>query len=287
MSGLAYAYNTNGMAHHRLEDAFGLLADCGYDGVALTIDHQHLDPFGPDLPARTTTLRRALGRHGLRCVIETGARFLLDPRAKHEPTLVTADAAGRDRRRAFLRLAADIGADLGAEAVSFWAGVPAAELDRARAWHWLVDGVADVLEHAGRCGVTMALEPEPGMLVETTADAVALADEVGDGRLRLALDVGHCLVTGDEDPADAVRRHAGWLGTVSVDDMRRGVHEHRAFGEGDLDVPAVVGALHEVGWTGLTCIELSRDSHRADRLVPATIAALRSAEAAAPMGVAR
>jgi sugar phosphate isomerase/epimerase len=275
MSGLAYAYNTNGMAHHRLEDAFGLLADCGYDGVALTIDHQHLDPFGPDLPARTTTLRRALGRHGLRCVIETGARFLLDPRAKHEPTLVTADAAGRDRRRAFLRLAADIGADLGAE------------VDRARAWHWLVDGVADVLEHAGRCGVTMALEPEPGMLVETTADAVALADEVGDGRLRLALDVGHCLVTGDEDPADAVRRHAGWLGTVSVDDMRRGVHEHRAFGEGDLDVPAVVGALHEVGWTGLTCIELSRDSHRADRLVPATIAALRSAEAAAPMGVAR
>ena len=33
---LRYGYNTNGLAHHRLEDALRLVADLGYDGCALS-----------------------------------------------------------------------------------------------------------------------------------------------------------------------------------------------------------------------------------------------------------
>ena len=51
---LRYAYNTNGLTNHRLDDAVALIADCGYDGVALTLDVGHLDPFAPDLAARVT-----------------------------------------------------------------------------------------------------------------------------------------------------------------------------------------------------------------------------------------
>ena len=36
MGALRFAYNTNGLAHHRLPDAIDLLADLGYDGIALT-----------------------------------------------------------------------------------------------------------------------------------------------------------------------------------------------------------------------------------------------------------
>ena len=42
---LRFAYNTNGAANHRLDDAIRLIADAGYDGIALTLDHHHLDPF--------------------------------------------------------------------------------------------------------------------------------------------------------------------------------------------------------------------------------------------------
>ena len=37
-------YNTNGMAHHDLFDAVQLLADIGYQSVAITIDHNSLSP---------------------------------------------------------------------------------------------------------------------------------------------------------------------------------------------------------------------------------------------------
>ena len=42
---LRFAYNTNGTANHRIEDAIRLIKDAGYDGVALTLDIHHLDPF--------------------------------------------------------------------------------------------------------------------------------------------------------------------------------------------------------------------------------------------------
>lgn len=274
---LRYAYNTNGLTSHRLDDALTLLADSGYDGVALTLDVAHHDPFAPDLPARTAVLARRLDGLGLASVVETGARFLLDPRRKHQPTLVTADADGRARRIAFLRTCVDVATDLGSETVSFWAGVPAGGLDRAQCWSWLVEGVADVVGYAAERGMACAFEPEPGMLVDDCDDWRRLADAVPG--LTLALDTGHCIVSGRYEPADAVRAFAPHLGACAVEDMPRGRHEHRAPGEGDMDLPAVLGALTEVGYPRLVSLELSRDSHRADLLVPAALAALREAEA--------
>ena len=47
---LRYAYVSNGLTGHRLDDALALLADCGYEGIALTLDHVHLDPLAPTAP---------------------------------------------------------------------------------------------------------------------------------------------------------------------------------------------------------------------------------------------
>ena len=269
---LRFAYNTNGCGSHRLADALDLMADAGYRGVALTLDHHHLDPFAPDWEAQAEALAKRLRALGFGSVIETGARFLLDPRAKHEPTLVTADEAGRARRLAFLKRAIDIAAILGSDAVSFWAGVPKPGVDHHEARGWLVDALHEVVAHAATRGTVAAFEPEPGMLIETAAEWEAL-DVPG---LALALDTGHCLVTQDIDPADAVRRYAGRLGTVSIEDMRRGVHVHLPFGSGDMDMPSVLDALEAVAFPGLVCIELSRESPTADRAIPDSIEWLRA-----------
>ncbi|MDR6787706.1 sugar phosphate isomerase/epimerase [Sphingomonas sp. BE138] len=271
---LRFAYNTNGAANHRLDDALRLIADCGYDGVALTLDHHHLDPFAPTWERETERIAALLADLRLGSVIETGARYLLDPRRKHEPTLLAPEADGRARRVAFLHRALDIAAMLGSETVSFWAGVPQPGVDRAEAHRWLDEGVARVLDHAEKAGVDASFEPEPGMLVETVADYDALAAR--HPRLRLALDTGHCLVTQDVDPAEAVRACAARLGTVAIEDMRRGDHTHLPFGEGDMDIPAVLTALDDIGFERLVCVELSRESPRAHAAIPESIAYLRA-----------
>ena len=273
---LRYAYNTNGAANHRLDDALVLIADAGYDGVALTLDHHHHDPFAPDFANRNARLASRLRELNLGLVIETGARYLLDPRHKHEPTLLAPSAAGRARRVEFLTRCLDVCAACQGETVSFWAGVPQAGVDPAQAWDWLLEGVHQVEAVARERGVVVSLEPEPGMLVETVDDYRRVQTAVPG--LRLALDTGHLLVTAEREPAAAVQEFAPQLGTVTLEDMRRGVHEHLPFGEGDMDVPAVLQALHAIRFPGLVCVELSRDSPRAHLMIPQALAYLRQAE---------
>ena len=276
---LRFAYNTNGVANHRFQDALRLIADSGYDGVALTLDHHHFDPFAPRLAHRAGVLAGQLERLGLGLVVETGARFLLEPRAKHEPTLISPEPEGRERRLDFLRRAVDICATCRGDAVSFWAGVPRPGVDAEAAWGWLVDGVARLSDYAASRGVVAAVEPEPGMRVETVDDWCRLREEVarrGAAPIRLALDVGHLMVTQERVPADAVRELAPVLGTVALEDMKRGVHEHLPFGEGDLDVSSVLRALVESRFDRLVCVELSRDSHRAHTMVPQALEWLRA-----------
>ena len=275
---LRYAYNTNGAANHRLDDALRLIADAGYAGAAITLDHHHCDPFAPDWRAEAERIGRLLDDLELGAIVETGARFLLDPRAKHEPTLISPEPEGRARRVSFLARSIDIAAIWRADAVSFWAGVPRSGVDDDDARRWLSDGLEQVLDHAEAAGITAAFEPEPGMLIETCGEWEALHQT--HPRLRLALDTGHCLVSGDIDPAAALRRYADHLGTVAVEDMARGVHVHLPFGEGDMDIPSVLTALDEIGFDRLVSVELSRESPRAHLAIPESIAWLREHEPA-------
>lgn len=278
MTALRYGYVTNGLSDHRLDDALSLLSDCGYQGVGLTLDHHHLDPFAPDLVARVDATARRLDALGLAVVVETGARFLLDGRRKHEPTLLS---EGRERRVSLLRQAVAIAADLGAPVVSLWSGVPPPTLDEAEAWERLAAGCGEVLIDAQARGVMLALEPEPGMLVERLDDWDRLSARLGaPDNLGLTLDLGHCRCVEDDPVDDCVRRAgAEHLLHVHIEDMRRGVHEHLDFGDGEIDFPPVLAALVEVGYRGLVCVELSRHSHAAHTAVPRAIGFLRAAEA--------
>jgi sugar phosphate isomerase/epimerase len=276
---LRYAYNTNGLANHRLEDALRLLADIGYEGCALTLDHAHLDPFAPDLLAQVDRVGALAQRLGLALSLETGARYLLDARQKHEPTLVSSDAGARARRIDLLLRAVAIAADLGAEAVSLWSGVLRNGAGPGEAWSWLVAGAAEVARAAEEAGVTLGFEPEPGMLVERLDDYARLREAVGSSALRLTLDLGHALLVEDAPPEQVVRRAAGDLAAVHAEDMRRPHHLHLAFGEGEMRYGPILDALAEAGYGGLVGVELSRDSHRAPEVAEAALAYLRAAEA--------
>jgi len=271
-----FGYGTNGFANHRLDDALAVLADLGYDGVALTLDHAHLDPFAPGLARRTAEVAARLTGLDLAVVVETGARYLLDASRKHEPTLVSDD--GRDRRVGFLRTAVEVAADLGAEAVSFWSGAVPPHVPAAAAWDRLLSGCSAVVEHAERRGVVLGFEPEPGMLVDDLAGYDRLHAQLGHPRtLGLTLDIGHCRCNESLSVPECVRRAGARLVNVQIDDMRRGVHEHLEFGEGEIDFPPVLAALTDVGYSGLVAVELPRHSHAAPAVAERSLTYLRHA----------
>ena len=272
-------YNTNGFAHHRLDDALHVIAELGYRAVAITPDANHLHPdHTSDAQLRAT--RALLERLDLAVVVETGARYVLDPRRKQHPTLIDAEAEGRERRLEFLERCARIAVALGGDTISSWSGIRAPELDGEVAWRHLVAGVRQLHERITPLGVRIAFEPEPGMLVDSLTDWARLRDAVSLPDFGLALDVGHVPCTESISAGDAIRKFASALRTVHLDDSKNGVHEHLQIGDGSLDWPDIMRALRAVGFTGIASVELSRHSHAAPEAARVAIERLGKAVSA-------
>jgi len=264
-------YNSNGFAHHRLEWALPWLADLGYQAVAITPDVPHLDPERTS-PSEVAAVGALCARLGLKVVMESGARFSLDPSRKHRPNLLETDNSWSLRLDYLMKLL-EWCPDLGADTLSFWSGaLPDGQTvvgARAR-----LSAAADALHPlAEKFGVRLALEPEPGHFVGTLDEFRALEEP----RFGLMLDVGHLLVNDRYDPEYAVAQFASQIVGVQLDDMRRGAHEHLAPGEGDVNWRAVVSACAALPLGVTACFELSRDSHRFHQTAPAAIAAWRAA----------
>jgi L-ribulose-5-phosphate 3-epimerase len=258
------AYNTNGFPQHELAEVCKVLAKLGYDGISITPDVLQLNPFSPDVNQEAARLREVIDDLGLSVAVETGARFLLDSQRKHQPTLLSGREGAQQRLDGLLRCLA-LAHALGAETLSFWAGTFGDQGADAPSREEMLDRLcagATALLKEGRGGPTrICFEPEPGMLVASLAELDEFLARLEDDSLAVMLDVGHVPVTEDISPAEAVRRLGPRLGGMQLDDCRDGLHEHLMPGEGEIEWPAVLAAVREVGFEGLASLELPRHGH--------------------------
>lgn len=135
-------------------------------------------------------------------------------------------------------------------------------------WRLLLSRLDEIAALAGTLGVTAALHPHVGTVVEGPDEV----DRVLDGSaIGLCLDTGHLLV-GGTDPVALARRAAGRVAHVHLkdvaaaraDDVRTGRTTYtaavsgglyRPLGQGDLDLATLIGALEGAGYTGWYVME--------------------------------
>ncbi|MEK6675704.1 MAG: TIM barrel protein, partial [Planctomycetota bacterium] len=185
-------YNTNGFAHHRLCDAIEILAEIGYRAVAITLDHTILDP--PDhrgVDRAIQLISNANRNFELRVTLETGARFILDPRRKHQPTLISFEECGRELRLKYLQAATEIAAAINADSVSLWSGAPDDRATETELFDRLTASLEILLQRTESTGVLFSFEPEPDMFVDSMTKFARLQNALPHPRLGLTLDIGH------------------------------------------------------------------------------------------------
>ncbi len=117
------------------------------------------------------------------------------------------------------------------------------------------------------------------MFIERPSGFQTLLEHMGAAgdELGLTLDVGHCVVTGDEPVSAVVHEFAQRLIHVHLDDCPKGVHSHVPFGEGDLDLRDTLQGLLTSGFGGMAAVELSRDGHRGVDAAREALVTLRAA----------
>ena len=265
-------YNTNGFAHHRLDDAIEIIAELGYGGVALTPDVHHLDPSAKDFATATEKLASRLRELRLKCVIESGARFILDPRRKHQPTLLSAHPA---RRLEYLGQCLQMATATCAECVSFWSGTSLNDTPAIELMKRLVECCKRLCDLAATANIRLAFEPEPGMFIDTMDKFAELHARVNHPHFGLTMDIGHLVCNGELPVSRHLVAWKDWLWNVHIEDMRVRVHDHVMFGEGEVDFADVFAGLRAANYQGGVYVELSRHSHDAVNTARKSIAFLQ------------
>jgi len=269
------AFSTNAYTKFALPDACDRIAAAGYAAVEVLADAPHAwPPTYSDHQARR--LKERLDSLGLRCVAVNANTAMgyfkpLPAALTFEPSLVSPDEVQRQDRVAIYRQAIALANRLGAPVVTLTAGRPSdlaalgLPIDppgvlRER----LLDGLEPILAAADLAGVDLALEAEPGQLIETVADVRALLEEVDHPRFGANLDVGHAWCAGD-DPAQAVHLLARRLKHLHLEDIKDRRHYHLIPGLGEIDFQAIRRALDEVGYAGAAAVELYTYQDSPDR----------------------
>lgn len=255
-------FSTNSIGGTDVLQSLSFLHQMGYQSLAITLDQHVLNPSGDDFETEVSTWKSALESHGMTCVIETGARYLLNSRMKHEPTLVSSTAEGRLERISFLRDAIDTAALLGARCVSLWSGVVRDAAPERELWQRLHDGMVEVLDYAARKNVRISFEPEPGMFIDTVSRFGKLVECLGDTyKLYLTIDVGHLVCMGECPVHTVLEPWRDKIINVHIDDMLACRHEHIPLGKGEVDFESFFHFLLKSEYNEGLYVELPRQSH--------------------------
>jgi D-psicose/D-tagatose/L-ribulose 3-epimerase len=116
----------------------------------------------------------------------------------------------------------------------------------------LTEALRPVVDYAGERGVNLALEPlnrYETSLINTAEQGLEVVEAVDSPALGLLLDTYHMNIE-EKSPPDAIRLAGGHLYHVHASASDRG-----APGADHVDWPAVAGALRDVAYEGVLCIE--------------------------------
>lgn len=153
---------------------------------------------------------------------------------------------------------------------------PEAQLDDA-GWRRLADNLHRSAERAAALGFRPVVHPHCGTYLETAAEIDRLAGLLDPSLLGLCLDTGHFRFGGAE-PAPAIRAYRDLIRHVHLKDCATRVRDDVVargddvvaalaggvfcpLGTGDADIPAVVGALREIGYDGWAVVEQDQFLH--------------------------
>jgi len=271
---LPLCFNTNALRQFSLAKAFEEIGRARYTGAEISLHASHVHPLTAD-ESSLESLASVIAGSGLAVpCLAAGAPDLLGS-TPYEPSLVSVERGDRDRRVAFIQTCLRLADRLGIPVVNVGSGFLAMGADEGRAREAFIDGVRRCLE--GQNGrVTLAIEPEPGMFIERTDQAIELIEAVNCPEFRMNPDIGHIRTT-ESDFLPALRAALPYAVHCHIEDIRDRVHHHLIPGDGDIPFDAVFDVVEDAGFSGWVSVELYSQTDRWQDALSRSMAVLSGA----------
>ncbi|PWH17563.1 MAG: sugar phosphate isomerase/epimerase [Anaerolineae bacterium] len=218
------AYSTFGLTNLDFLTAINEVEQAGYPGIEISFHREQFNPFDlSDDDLETVRKRLAAGRVRAACVA-TASHFFT-PQRPHEPSLMSPDLAGRKRRIALVKRGIHVARKLGVNLVTFGSGFIREEHvnnPSVNPRELLIDSIQQCLAeiHPGE-DLTLLIEPEPGMYIETMEQGLSLVEEINSPHFRLHVDILHSYCS-EKNYVQALAQAAPFIKYLHISDAQQG-----------------------------------------------------------------
>jgi sugar phosphate isomerase/epimerase len=253
------AFSSNAYLKYPFDEAAERIAAIGYQGLELLADVPHAWPAGL-LEKEKRAIRAMMERTGL--AFSNINAFMMnavnDFRQPYwHPSFIEPEPHYRRVRIDHTRRALSLCAELGAPHITTEPGGPLPPgQPRQQGVDLFVEVLKPLAEHAFNLGVGLLIEPEPGLLLETTDQYLEVAERLNAPSIGLNFDVGHAYCV-REDLAGAIAKLAPHIRHYHLEDIAATrVHHHLVPGAGAIDFEEVLTAIRTTGYDGWLTVEL-------------------------------
>ncbi|UCD83162.1 MAG: sugar phosphate isomerase/epimerase [Desulfobacterales bacterium] len=251
---MVFGYSTNAFKKFSLTEAIEKIARIGFKGAEILGDRPHLYP--PDVDqVQIEHLNAVIVRNKIK-VTNLNSFTLFAVGDTYLPSWIEPD---KDRREIRIRHTLDslkIAKQIGCPNISIPPGGPLDGLARQEAMHLFHHGLEQVVSLAEELGVMILVEPEPDLMIETTAQFKDFIKDVPSKSIGLNFDIGHFFCVG-EDPRRAFEELFQWVGHVHLEDIAPSrEHNHLIAGRGAVEFKEVFTSMVQLGYTGDISLEL-------------------------------
>ncbi len=251
---MVFSYSTNAFVEYPLHEALDLIARTGFSGVEIMCDRPHLyppDTREDDLNSIKSLLQELnLAITNLNCftLFAVGDTWL--------PSWIEPDEKRRQQRIEHTLNCLDLARFLGCPNISVPPGGPPVDRDREKSLALFSQGLEQVIPRAEEAGVSILIEPEPGLLIENSKEMKSFMETISSDRVGVNFDAGHFFCVG-EAPEEAIEDLFEWTGHIHIEDIAATRdHNHLIPGLGAMDYKAFFKKLKELGYKGDVCLEL-------------------------------
>ncbi len=218
------SYSTFGLTNLDFLDAIEVVDRAGYPGIELAFHRDQFNPF--EITKETIAgIKHKLAKTQLKAACVATASHFFTPSRPHEPSLICPELAGRKRRIDLVRRGIDVARKLDIPLVTFGSGFIRDE----HVVNPTVDPHALLVDSLHQClrsvredeDLTLLIEPEPGMFIETIDQALSLVREIDSPHFQLHLDLCH-MYCSEQDYVAALAQAAPYTRYLHVSDARQG-----------------------------------------------------------------
>ena len=238
MGKVQLSYSTFGLTNLDLLDAIDVVDRAGYAGIEISFHRRQFNPFDLD-DDYLAVVKKRLDSTRVKPVCVATASHFFDPCRPHEPSLMAAGLAGRKRRIGLVKRGIHVARQLGIPLVTFGSGF----IRHEHAIDPSVNPRELLLESIQQClreirmdeDITLLIEPEPGMLIETMEDGLALVEEIHSPHFQLHVDICHAYCS-EKDYIAALGKAAPFTRYLHISDAREGYNLKIVKDAEDLDL---------------------------------------------------